>query len=265
MFLQYTLIRVVTIKVKIINQVKKFLVLFLATFSILFAQDVYAQFKPAIVLNDPDYDFERRLRFGFSLGINFMDFQVKSSTDPQQSFLGETTMFFVDNSRLIPGFNVNAISDFRIIPTLHLRFLPGLAFGQRDLSFYYPDDNLSRTVKLESSFIELPLSLKYAAVRKTNIRPYLIAGSNFRIDMAAYKKLDPEENILLRLVKGDLYYEFGFGVDYFLTYFKFSTEVKFSSGFLNVFAKDYADGAEHYAQAISGLRSQLITIAFHFE
>ncbi len=244
---------------------KRFFLISTALIAILFGQNALAQFKPAPVLNEPDYDFERRLRFGFSLGINFMDFQVKSSTDPQVPFVGETTMFFVDNSKLIPGFNVNAISDFRIIPTLHLRFLPGLAFGQRDLSFYYPEDNLRKTVKVESSFIEMPLSLKYSAVRKTNTRPYIIAGTNFRIDMAAYKKLDQAEDILLRLVKGDIYYEFGFGLDYFLTYFKFSTEIKFSSGFLNVFAKDYADGAENYALAIGSLRSQLITISFHFE
>lgn len=227
--------------------------------------DLYSQVKPPPILNDPDYENEKRLRFGFSLGINFMDFQIQSSTDPQVSFTNDTTLFFVDNSVIIPGFNVNVVSDFRIIPTLHLRFMPGLAFGQRNLSFYYPGDVLENTMKLESSFIEMPLSLKYSAVRKTNIRPYLVAGTNFRIDMAAYKKLDIQEGVLLRLVKGDFYYEFGFGLDYFLTYFKLSTEVKFSAGFLNVFARDYAEGGENYAQSIAGLKSQLVTISFHFE
>jgi hypothetical protein len=193
-----------------------------------------------------------------------MDFQIKSSTDPQVSFNNDTTQFFVDNSQIVPGFNVNVVSDLRLVPTLHLRFMPGLAFGQRNLSFYQ-DGELQNNMKLESSFIEMPLFLKYSAVRKTNTVPYLILGTNFRIDMAAFKKLDIEEGVLLRLVKGDLYYEFGFGLDYFLQYFKLSTEIKFSSGFLNVFEKDYAEGGENYAQAITGLKSQLVTISFHFE
>lgn len=225
----------------------------------------YAQFKPNTILNDPDYEREKRLRFGFSLGLNFMDFTVKSRVEPQVSFDDDTTQFFVDNSHIIPGFNVNVVSDFRIIENLHLRFLPGLSFGQRDVSFYFPENQKQTTMKLESSFIEMPLMLKYTAKRKTNTVPYLIAGANFRIDMAAYKKLNIEEGVMIRLVKGDFYYEIGFGLDNFLTFFRLSTEIKYSSGFFNVFANDYAEGAENYAQAISHLRSNVISISFHFE
>ena len=225
----------------------------------------FAQIKPNPILNDPDYEREKRLRFGFSLGLNFMDFTVKSSVKPQVSLDNNTTQYFVDNSHIIPGFNVNAISDFRIVESLHLRFLPGLAFGQRDVSFYLPGEATPTTMKLESSFIEMPLSLKYSARRKNNMVPYLIAGVNFRVDMAAYKKLNLDEGVMIRLVKGDFYYEFGFGLDNFLTFFKFSTEIKYSSGFLNVFADDYAEGAENFAQAIKHIRSNVVTIAFHFE
>jgi hypothetical protein len=225
----------------------------------------FAQFKPEPILNDPDFDIERRLRFGFSLGLNFMDFQVRSSAKQQVNFNDETTQFFVDNSRIIPGFNVNVVSDFRFYNTFHLRFMPGLSFGQRNISFYYPDDNLETTMRIESSFIEMPLSIKYTAVRKTNTRPYLIAGTNFRIDMASYKRLSPEDGIMLRLVNGDFYYEFGFGLDYFLTYFKFSTELKYSVGFFNAFARDYVDEAVDFASSIDHLRSHVITLSFHFE
>ena len=129
---------------------------------------VYAQFKPNPILNDPDYEREKRLRFGFSLGLNFMDFTVKSSIEPHSVLGGDSTHFFVDNSHIIPGFNVNVVSDFRLVENLHLRFLPGLAFGQRDVSFYFPEDQKQTTMKLESSFIEIPLLLKYTARRKTD-------------------------------------------------------------------------------------------------
>lgn len=223
----------------------------------------FAQLKPQPILNDPDYDFEKRLRFGFSLGVNFMDFQIKSSAAQFDSI-------FVDNSTLHPGFNVNVVSDFRIIPTLHLRFLPGLAFGQRDLYFYDKDPNVEPTVmQLESSYIEMPLLIKYAAVRKWNSRPYLIVGTNFRVDMAAYKKLNIEEGVYIRLIKGDIYYEVGFGFDFFLTFFKFSTELKFSSGYRNAIAppniQQLTDQEIKYTEAIHRLKSQVVTLSFHFE
>lgn len=225
----------------------------------------YSQLKPNPILNDPDYERGKKLRFGFSLGLNFMDFRVQSSITRQISSLGDTTHYFVDNSHIIPGFNVNVVSDLRLMENLHLRFLPGLAFGQRDISFYHPDGEKQTTMKLESSFIEMPLTLKYSAMRKTNSVPYLIAGINYRLDMAAYKKLNTEQGILIRLVKGDFYYEIGMGLDNFLTFFKFSTEVKFSSGFFNVFANDYAEEGENYAMAIKRLRSNMVSIVFHFE
>lgn len=217
----------------------------------------YAQLKPHPILNDPDYDFDKRLRFGFSLGVNFMDFQIVSNPVQFDSL-------YVDNSRIYPGFNVNVVTDFRIVPTLHLRFLPGLAFGQRDLYFYNKDEEVT-TMQIESSFIEMPLMIKYAAVRKWNTRPYLIAGTNFRIDMAAYKKLNIEEGVYIKLIKGDIYYEFGFGLDFYLTYFKFSTELKFSSGFRNALGAFDEDQGSQYASAIHRLKSQLVTLSFHFE
>lgn len=222
----------------------------------------FAQYKAPIVLNDPNYDFDKVLRFGFSIGINFFDFNTKSNNN----FEVNEDMLFADVSHLIPGFNVNVVSDLRIIPTLHLRFMPGLAFGQRNLSFYNLDRSLNTMMRMESSFIETPLTLKYSAERKTNVRPYIVGGANFRIDMAAYKKLNIDEGVFLRLVKGDLYYEFGFGCDFFLTYFKFSPEIKFSSGFLNVLAKESSDqGGLDYVNAIRSMSSNLVIIAFHFE
>ena len=224
-----------------------------------------AQYKSPVILNDPEYDVGKRLRFGFSLGINTMDFTTRNGQEVEVSEDGETTQYFVDITHLIPGFNVNAVSDFRLTENFHLRFLPGYAFGQRDLNFFYPRDSLKKKLKIESSFIDLPLSIKYCAQRTNNVRPYLIAGGNFRIDLAAYKKLNPDEDILLRLIKGDVYWEVGFGIDFFLTYFKFSTEIKWSVGMFNVLSNDYAMGAENYVKAVDRINSQVFILAFHFE
>lgn len=225
-----------------------------------------AQYKKPVHLNEPDYDLGKRLRFGFSIGFNTMDFKIKNGKGIEVSPDGQdTTQYFVDVSHIIPGFNVNAVTDFRLGENFHLRFLPGYAFGQRNLNFFFPKEKLERQMKIESSFIELPISIKYSAERVTNVRPYLLMGGNFRIDLAAYKKLNIQEGVLLRLTKADAYYEIGFGTDFFLEYFKFSVEFKYSVGLFNVLSRDYADGAENYVQAIEKINSRFFIVAFHFE
>lgn len=225
-----------------------------------------AQFKRPANLNYPEYDVGKRLRFGFSIGFNTMDFRIKNGRGIEVSpDLKDTTQYFVDVSHLTPGFNVSAIVDYRLAENFHLRFLPGYAFGQRNLNFFYPESKLERQMKIESSFIDLPLGIKYTAERVNNVRPYLITGGNLRVDLAAYKKLNIQRGVLLRLSKFDAYYEIGFGTDFFLEYFKFSIELKYSVGVFNVLSNDYADGAENYVQAIETMNSRLFMISFHFE
>lgn len=235
-------------------------------FTLVFALSANAQYKRPVHLNEPDYDLGKRLRFGFSIGFNAMDFRIKNGKGIEVSpDLQDTTQYFADVSHLVPGFNVNIVTDLRLTENFHLRFLPGYSFGQRNLNFFYPGNKLERQMKIESSFIELPLSIKYCANRVNNFRPYLLAGGNFRIDLASYKKLNIKEGVLLRLNKADAYYEIGFGSDFFLEFFKFSIELKYSVGVLNVLSRDYADGAENYVQAISEINSRVFHISFHFE
>lgn len=229
------------------------------------ALSVSAQYKKPVNFNYVEYDNGKRLRFGFSLGVNTMDFTIKNSKSIQISSKGDTTQYFADISHLIPGFNVNAISDFRLSENFHLRFLPGYAFGQRNLNFFYPNNNLKTQIKLESSFIELPVSIKYSAQRVSNSRPYLLAGGNLRFDLATYKKLSTNDGILIRLNKVDAYFEIGFGYDFYLEFFKLSIELKYSMGIFNVLSNDHVDGAENYVNAIDRMNSQLFIVAFHFE
>jgi len=225
-----------------------------------------AQYKKPVYLNESDYELGKKLHFGFSIGFNAMDFRIKNGKGLEVSpDLNDTTQYFADVSHLTPGFNVNAIVDFRLSDNFHLRFLPGYAFGQRNLNFFFPDKTLERQMKIESSFIELPVCIKYSAERGSNVRPYLLMGGNFRMDLAAYKKLNIQEGVLLRLSKADMYYEIGFGTDFFLEYFKFSVELKYSVGLFNVLSRDYADGAENFVQAIELVNSRIFIVAFHFE
>ena len=85
--------------------------------------------KP-IPMNLPKLD-QQVAHFGYSLGLNTMDFNIR----PSANFLpGFDTVMAVEVGRFV-GFNINIISNLRIGEYFDLRFLPGLIFGQRNLEY----------------------------------------------------------------------------------------------------------------------------------
>ena len=209
--------------------------------------------------NESWYD-NKPLHFGFSLGFNTMDFRI---TPSQDHFVKDS--LFPDVSNLKPGINIQVVTDLKLTEHFNLRFLPGVSFGQRTLMYYKNNELYNSDQKLESSFLEFPLSLKMKGMRLNNVRPYVITGLNFRYDLAAKKEYDDGKNVYVRLKKPDFYYEAGTGIDIFLTFFKLSVELKMSNGIGNIIVNDPAPGRPQYRNAIDKMKSQIWTISFHFE
>jgi hypothetical protein len=210
--------------------------------------------------NLPGYDF-KRLHFGFTIGLNTMDFGIRRPVMVDSSI-------FADVSRISPGFQVSIVSDLRLADYLSLRFLPGITFGQRTLYFYKKagkDYLFDTKMELESNFIDFPLVVKYKSKRVNNYAPYFIAGGNTRLDLAARKEYDQDSQIYVRLKPFDIYFEIGFGIDIYLQYFKFSPELKLSTGFRNVLVSEPASGYPQYVNSIDRLNSYIVMLSFHFE
>lgn len=229
----------------------------------------YAQASKT-VLNRPRNE-ERFIRFGIGIGLNVMDFRLLNSGALSKPVLyDDSTRFFGTVNRLHPGFNVNALMRFRINNDMHVRILPGICFGQRDLTFYNIGKNGDREwedikMPIESSYIEMPILFCYSVPRHSNVRPYVCAGVNVKADMAAFKKLKLENKQYLRLQKFDLAYEIGFGIEFYFYYFKMAPELKWSGGFLNTLAPETAEGKEYYHSAIKSLTSQIVMFSLIFE
>jgi hypothetical protein len=209
--------------------------------------------------NESWYD-EKPIHFGFSLGFNAMDFNII----PSQQYY-KTDSLYPEVSILNPGINIQIITDVLLSDHFDLRFLPGVSFGQRVIRFYKNKKPVNDQQRLESSFLEFPLLLKYKGNRLNNVRPYVIGGLNYRYDLAGKKEFDDNKPIYLRLKRPDLYYEFGAGVDFYLTYFKLSIELKMSNGIGNVLVSQAAPGHPEYFNAIDKIKSQIWILAFHFE
>lgn len=228
------------------------IIIFLSVQSGLYAQKQ----KPK---NASWYD-DKYLHFGFSLGFNTMDFII---TPSQAHF--RTDSLYPEVSRLNPGINIQIVTNARLNDHFDLRFLPGVAFGQRNLRYYKNGVLYNDQQKLESSFLEFPFLLKYKGDRLNNVRPYVVSGINYRYDLAGKKEYDDEKPVYIRLKRPDLYLELGAGMDFYLTYFKLSIEVKMSNGLGNVLVQQPAPGHPEFYNAIEKLKSQLWILSFHFE
>lgn len=222
--------------------------------------------------NESWYD-EKPLHFGFSLGLNAMDFNIT----PSQTYLLKDSLN-PEVSTLTPGINIQIVTNLRAGKYFDVRFLPGVSFGQRNIRFYKIDPNFSPTnanrqipvlqnnnQQIESSFLEFPLLLKFKGERLNNVRPYVIGGINYRYDLAGQKEFDDQNPVYLRLKRPDLYYELGAGFDFYLSYFKLSIELKMSTGIGNVLVNDPAPGHQQYYNSIEKINSQIWVLAFHFE
>lgn len=206
------------------------------------------------------YVDQKLIHFGFSLGINSLDFGVTPSL---ASINGET--YNADVSTLKPGFSVGIISDLRLNRYFNLRFTPTLHLGERELNYSIGDIPVGSTI-IQSIPVSLPLYIKYSAERKHNYRPYLIWGAGAYIDLGTNK----ENPVLLKPL--DFYTEFGVGCDIYFSFFKLAPELKFAFGFNDMFvpidkrdAGQILDADKRYSLALSKLTSRMITLTFNFE
>lgn len=205
--------------------------------------------------NDPGYD-NKLVHFGFSVGVNTMDLAIKRSLKADTI---TSPLLIPDVTKINPGFQVQIVSNLKLGDNLDLRFLPGISFGSRTISFYKDDNqSLVGTVDIESSYLDFPLDLKYRSNRLNNYRPYILGGVNYRYDMAARKQDE------LRFKPGDIYYEIGVGVDWYLPFFKFSTEIKLGVGLFDLLVRD-AKSNQNYMASIDKINAYIVGLSFHFE
>jgi hypothetical protein len=225
--------------------------------------------------NLPAFDY-KMLHWGFTVGLNSMDFAIDRNVSAPGYVHADVIGFQP------AGFQVNVVSDLRLSDFWNLRFLPGLNLGSRQFVYFDPanweerlllpspsEDPNPYAMTLQSSFLDFPLLLKYRSVRVNNYRPYVIGGISYRLDMSARGargSFDGESDNQILLKKNDLYLEVGFGIDQYLKYFKYSTELKLAMGLRNMMVEDkFRDSQKQYVESISGLRSFLVMLNFHFE
>ena len=223
---------------------------------------------------------DKLFHFGFTIGMNTLDFNVVNynpigENEDFRPYVDGTGNIIVnyddlirsDVATLVPGFTVGIITSMRLSKDFNLRFLPGLSFGERQLTFNVPVIDINEYGEslsfytIRSTFLDFPLLIKYKARRINNDRPYVIFGGAYRHDISRTAQED-----LIKLKNGGFYAEVGGGWDHYFAFFRFSVEAKFSFGLNNQLGDLPAPTQRlYYAQSIKDLRSKIFTLSFHFE
>lgn len=211
------------------------------------------------VPNRPYTDL-RAWHLGFSVGTHFQDLQFTHNgfiTDDGEQWL-------VEQPSYSPGFCVSALASLRLSRFFSLRFSPGLYFGSRSLRMIDHATGNTERQNLKSTYLVLPLDLKYSAVRLGNFRPYMLAGVMPAFDV------NKKTSDLLQLNTADMYLSVGFGADFYLPYFKLIPELKFCFGLCDVLRHNRPDLAEDpqrlkFTQSLKKAMSNMVVLTFYFE
>lgn len=236
--------------------------LLLALCLIFCASTVTAQTKGAFgVPNLLKYD-KKTFHFGFMLGYNQFNFSIASKAD-----LAEYDSLMVVNTTPLSGFNLGIVTNLRLGKYFDLRFIPGLSFGDRIVNYtiqYSSGSQLVTKKNAESVYLDLPLLVKFKSSRMlNNVRAYVLAGGQYSLDLisAAKKQSSNPRDIILKLYPNDFQGQVGVGFDFYCTYFKFSTELKMSFGFVNLLKQE----DNMFATSVTSLKSKIFQISFLFE
>lgn len=210
------------------------------------------------VMNRPYID-QRRLHYGFMAGVHMQDMEIQNN-----GFIDEEgNQWFTDIANYDQGFSVGILGELYLTKHLALRAVPTMHFGTKTATLRNQLNGDIQHQNIKSTYISVPIDLKFSAERFNNYRPYLMCGVNPMLDLTVKK----QKNLLLKSF--DCYLEVGLGCDFYLPFFKFIPEIKFCYGLLDIIDKDRSDLTDEtkliFTKSVDKGRSKMIVISFYFE
>ena len=216
----------------------------------------FSQQKRWVQRNNPNYD-ERKLSYGFLIGLHTSAYQIKYADRFVTPALD--TVYSIEPG-WSPGFSLGFIVNYRLTDLLDFRVTPKVAFYEHTLRYRYTDETPTEEKLVETTMVELPLLLKYKSERRGNIRMYMVGGVKPGLEASGKKEM---ENIAsnLGITSMNLSLEAGFGFDLYYPLFKFSPEIRFSRGMVNILKNT----TNRYGQPLERVNTNNITLYLLFQ
>ena len=267
---------------------------FFLAFLLLTSNILLAQFFRFGVPNLEAYDKER-FHYGFSLGIDIVDINIKTRTNYlyPDNFMGTSNNALLQiYSTSTPAFHVGILGNMRLGEYFDLRFIPAFSIAH-EINLYYKfanevqdpnprKNNMTHVVlrQIDCQYINFPLFVKFKSSRMHNVRIYALGGGQFCVNMMSAKNntinvMDPMGIDVIPIIKPyDVQVKSGFGFDFYTTYFKLSTEFNVSFGVINLLEdekrikdKDHLPNYQSspIIQGLKSMKSKTFTISFIIE
>ncbi len=202
-----------------------------------------------------EYYDDKPLHYGILFGVPFTRFNVTHNND----YLTKDSAYVIESpvqSAFRFGFIVNAYLNDRF----DLRTTPSVSLYNRQVKYSYPAGS-TKSEKRESTWIEIPLLLKYKSERRVNSRMYMVAGVTLGIETNVKRNRGGVTMGRLDTKTSDFTIDYGVGYEQFFEYFKFSPELRFSHGISNVFLPS----KNSFGTGIDRLTTHTVTLYLNFE
>jgi hypothetical protein len=134
---------------------------------------------------------------------------------------------------------------------------PAVAFYENKVRYQFTNEGFE-DARVETTMVEFPVLLKYKSERRGNIRMYMIGGIKPAIEAYGKKDNNKEE---LEVIGTNLSLEAGFGFDLYYPLFKFSPEIRFSRGIIDILGNT----TNAYGQPLQQVNTNTVTVYFLFQ
>ena len=212
-------------------------------------------FSKEKIRNLENFD-QKRLTWGYYLGFNSYDYKFDYD-EVTEDIITETAA----------GFNVGLVGDVRLNDYFNLRLEPGIVFATRNLTFPNPSlmTEAERNREVTSTYIHVPLLVKFSTKRNNNWKPFVVAGASWSSNLSSNSD-NPDDNSAgqFRQTANVFNYELGIGIDLYLFYFKFSPSIRGVFAMGDELVRD-ADPNSPWTGNITSMQSRGVFINFTFQ
>jgi len=184
-----------------------------------------------------EYDYTKRFRFGFYMGMNSATF----TSIPNPNLNPFDSLKIVEPTRR-SGFDVGISVNLRLNLHFDLKFVPNISMLSRTMNYtiLHQGNMFLQSKTIESINVDLPFFVKLKSDRIwSNVRFYVLSGGQYCFDMMSNsKKRNSFDEKILKLKASDLQALVGAGIEFYLPYFKLSIEGKMGYGLVNLLSKE---------------------------
>lgn len=224
---------------------------------------IYTPASSQNYLNGHPFDL-KKFNLGFLIGLNYNRYNLKD----QVNITDERDPRILRRIELVPqpGLTLGMITNFNLLKSISLRFIPAISLEQRNFNFFFEGATENSPIleerKIEASYLNLPLLLQFKSKYRNAMRLYLLTGPQLGFNLASNKKVR-DDPTLLKIKSQDLSIVFGIGLNIYGDRIKLSPELRYSAGLTNIYVDD--PEITTHSGAIAQLFSQVLTLNVNFE